>query len=233
MGDAIASGLPTLGGFDFSHLGDENLIPGTRIMQEKRKFEDSEKDWIKSMAGSVPGELGSIYLGGRDIVNGDYSLGATKMLPEGLKGLAEAFRMSEYGYVDKNGTKLPIQPKGLDILKAALGLENRNYEQYQEANETVQGAMAHRQYREQNITRHLSLALSQHNPQALHEWMGQAIQFQLQHPGVFNPTGRIVQDEQKHLMQGAYARAQGMPLGVKPLDISLQSHLGFLNTGGQ
>ncbi len=232
-GDAIASGLPTLAGFDFSHLGDANLVPGTRLMQEKRKFEDSEKDWLKSMAGSLPGELANIYLGGRDMMNGDYSLGATKMLPEGFKGLAEAFRMSEYGYIDKNGTKLPIQPKGLDILKAALGLDPRNMKQYEEANEVVQGAMAQRQYREQNITRHLSLALSQHDPAALRSWMSQAIQFQLQHPGVMNPTGRIVTDEQKHIMQQGYARAQGMPLGVKPLDVSLQSRLGFLNTGGQ
>ena len=108
VGDVIAKGLPRgLAGVDLSKLGDANLMPGTSILNDDRKLEDSWRDWMKSMAGAGPNEIVNMFLGARDMVNGDYLLGATKMLPEGIKGLAEAAYMSEHGYVIGKDDPMP------------------------------------------------------------------------------------------------------------------------------
>lgn len=223
VADVIAKGVPRGLGIDLSHLGDANLLPGTSILLDKRKFEDAQKDWYKSMAGSAFGELGNLYLGGRDMMNGDYMLGATKMLPEGFKGVAEAGYAASHGYVDKNGVKLPVQPSGADIGKMALGLDPANLARYNEAKRIETGLNAQKEYTGQNISRHLEIALQNHNTGDLNYWQHRAMIFKRSNLGDANPLQNLGDEFRGHVEAGARARALGLIVGQKPLDASRKS----------
>jgi hypothetical protein len=226
--DVLAKGLPRALGLDFSHLGDQNLLPGTGIMVDKRKWEDASKDWFKSMAGSAFGEIGDLVLGARDIANGDYLRGAIKMMPEGVKGIAEGVYLSKHGYVDKNGNRYPIQPGARDILAASIGIDPANLAQYEEADRIKSGLTAQRQYREQNISSHLVRSIMEPGSADTGYWMQQALQYEVEHPGMGGPLESLQNDLTRFITKGATAGAFNLPLGVKPLDFGLQRATGFI-----
>lgn len=228
VSDVMSKGLPRALGFDLSeHGGEGDLIPGSQIAQEKRKFEDSEKDWLKSMAGSAVGEIGNVILGGRDMMNGDYLLGATKMLPEGFKGAAEAAYAAKYGYQDKYGNKIG-QPSGTDLAGMALGFDPTSFARYNEGKRVEQGLEAMKQYRSQNIETHLVRAQMQRDPATFQKWVKEAVAFQQDHPGRGGPLLDMGSALREHLQQGAMARAFGMPVGANPLDPGVRRALGFV-----
>lgn len=219
MEEVISHGLPRATGIDLSKLGDADIIPGTSIMLDQRKLEDAEKDWLKTLAGAPIGVMINLALGARDLQNGDWLLGMTKMLPEGFKGLAEAAYMDKHGWTDKYGTKYAMQPGARDILAAAIGLDPANLAFSQEQRRIQQNEMAEREYRAQNIERHLVLGINQGRD--ISPWINAAAEFTMQHPGEGGPLEGMGRSIQSHLMQGAQARMLGVPLGVKPLDLGL------------
>src|ERR1019366_2047553 len=205
-------------GIDLSKLGDANLLPGRSILIDKRKFEDSEKDWLKSMAGAGTTEAANMITGMRDVTNGDYLNGMIKMMPETVKGMFEAYRLTERGYVNQRGEKLPMQPSALDVLKTALGFEPANLSQANEEARTFQGLRAQREAREQNISRHLVQAFNLHYPASTQNWMSAANDFMMQHPGTGGPAMSYVQDIKKSMNEQMMSQALGSPLGMKPMD---------------
>lgn len=236
VADVIAKGIPRSFGMDLSKLGDQNLLhkllPGSQILIDKRKFEDAYKDWLKDMAGVAPADVANLALGGRDLLNGDYMQALIKAAPEGLKGLAEAGNIYEHGYIDKDGRKYPMQPGARDILMTALGIDPASFAQYNEARKIQSGLEAQRQYREQNISRHLSYAMNTGDPEKFRYWMNQSMQYAQQHPMMgMGPIGGLGRMMQQSLMEPAMARTLGTPLGVKPFDFGMRHAVGFVNPG--
>lgn len=232
VADVIAKGLPRALGVDLSKLGDQNLIPGTGFMTDKRKWEDAEKDWLKSMAGAGGTEAGNLVLGGRDLMNGDFLQAAIKFAPEGLKGIAEGAFYGRDGYVDKNGIKLPIgSPSAMDIVYATLGFDPSRLAQYQEAKRISSGLEAQKTFREQQISQHLVKAEMTGDSTMLKSWINAAVEFQQDHPGEPGPLMGMGRDLQQHMMSAIQAKALGVPLGVKPLDFGIRRAAGFLSTG--
>lgn len=232
VADVIAKGLPRALGVDLSKLGDQNLIPGTGFMTDKRKWEDAEKDWLKSMAGAGGTEAGNLILGGRDLMNGDFLQAAIKFAPEGLKGIAEGAFYGRDGYVDKNGIKLPIgSPSAMDIVYATLGFDPSRLAQYQEAKRISSGLEAQKTFREQQISQHLVKAEMTGDSTMLKSWVNAAVEFQQDHPGEPGPLMGMGRDLQQHMMSAIQAKALGVPLGVKPLDFGIRRAAGFLSTG--
>lgn len=227
VGDMIAKGAPRgVFGVDTSKLGDANLLPGTSILVDKRKFEDAEKDWFKSMAGAATGELGNIWMGGRDFFRGDYLQGMIKMLPEGFKGLAEAGYLAKYGNVDKTGQKTAMQPSTADILKAAIGLDPTSVAATAEQKRTVQGIDAQRQARAQNISQHLMRGAAQGSD--ISGWLREAAQYTREHPGLGSPLISFGDSLKQAMTAGAIGRATGMPAGVSPLDFAARTAADYL-----
>lgn len=227
--DVLAKGLPRALGVDLSKIGEHDLLPFTEAVQEKRKFEDATEEWINHMAGPSIAEAKDLVLGLRDVVNGDYQLGLIKALPGSMKDLTEAYRLDELGhYVNDRGQALPITPSALAVLQQALGFTPTNKAQYQEANEIKQGLLAQRLYRSQNIGTHLMRAFNTGDTASVGPWMREAVQYQIDHPMLGGP----MQNLQRMIMMSqrgqAQAQALGIPLGVKPQDVGLQSRLGFL-----
>lgn len=228
VADVLAKGLPRGLGIDESHLGEQNILPFTGVLQNKRKLEDAVRDFTKGLAGSAVGELSNMYLGARDMVNGDYLRGAIKVLPEGFKGLAEGYSFYKNGYVDKNGTKYPIQPGAMDILMASLGLDPANLAQYDEALHIWSGLMAQRQYRSQNIETHLLRGINNPDNADMHHWINEAMQYDLDHPGVGHILQRLQTTVMNATKKSASAQALHTVIGVSPMDRSMLNNLGFI-----
>ena len=211
VSDVLAKGLPRAFGMDLSRLGDQDLIPTTHFWQEKRKFEDSYDDFLRSMAGSAPADVTRVFLGGRDMMNGDYLQGAAKMLPELVKSPMEAAYFAKHGYVDQYGTKFPMQPKATDILMSAIGIDPQNYAQYQEANKIVIGQRAQEQTDRLNIVRHLDMAMKNPDSADYQTWANKAMQFQQRYPSM---TGGPLMDAVRMLSQQMIRAAVGQERGA-------------------
>lgn len=217
-GEVLARGLPRALGMDFSDLGEDRLLPGTQWLTEKRKFEDSERDWLKSMAGSGVNTVANYALGFRDLQNGDFLLGAEKMLPDAMRGLAEAGRaVTHGGFQDKYGFDKPNVPTSTwNVMQTALGLDPGEEANYDERNRVWQGQQALAQEHSSNIVRHIIQAQNQGNSGNLAAWIGENSNFVGEHPGVQNPmrTMSSVYSER------AKANATLMPQGLNPKNIN-------------
>jgi hypothetical protein len=229
VGAAVARGLPRFAGIDLSELGFQHVIPFTRMMQEKRKFEDAEHDWLRSMAGAAFGDVTNAALGARDMMNGDYMLGLQKILPETLRDMVGAYRAEKYGYINKDGTPLPIQPAHWENLLQAVGIEPARKADYDEAVKAEQGLTAQRSYRSGNIDRHLMLAqlTGERGDQAY--WMQQARQYAQNNPGMVGPLQGFPMQLTRQVQQAAQARGLGMPLGIRANDLATRRLTDFGN----
>jgi hypothetical protein len=229
VGEIAARGLPRALGFDLSHQGDQNLLPGTQFLQDKRKLADQESDWLKSMAGSSVGMVFNDIAGVRDMANGDWLNGAIKMVPEVLRNPLEAARLAQYGYVNKTGDKLPITADAQDILLKAIGLDPAKEAEYDEVKRISAGAAALRAARSQNITDHLVLAEQRGDRDSLSYWLGQSEQFSADHPGIRPPAMTLQRTLMQHMQAAAVARGAGTPVGVRPSDIAGRQETSFAN----
>lgn len=233
-GEVMARGAPRLAGVDFSHMGDEKLLPGSSaalMLTEKRKLEDAEKDWLKSEAGAPIGMLNNFILGARDVANGDFLKGAQKMVPETLRGPAEAAQLALYGYRGKGGTALPITANARDIALTAMGLDPQKEAEYNEAQKVSVGQKTLQQLREQNITQHLSLALNRGDQDNYNYWLGQSQQYGQDHPGMMPPAADLRRYMVQNARQAAIAQSMGLPIGIQPRDINRRGMVGFANFG--
>jgi hypothetical protein len=242
FGEAIARGAPRLTGMDFDHLGEGSLLPGvpggpvvSKFLQfatEKRKLEDAEKDWLKNMAGSSMGFIFNGVAAARDLSNGDVMDAMVKTMPEILKGPMEAYRLSERGFVDKKGAHLPITANARDVMMTALGIDPAKEAEYDEVNKVAIGLKTLALNRSQNIMRHLMLAESPQNrgdQGMMQTWEREAMQFQMDHPGMRSPLGDFQRAMMLHARNAEVARGMGTPLGVQPRDLMGRGMTGFGN----
>jgi hypothetical protein len=235
-GEIIARGLPRAFGADFDHVGEGRIAPGSTFLSmltEKRSLEDAEKDWLKSEAGSATGFLINIAGAARDFTNGDYMNGLIKMVPEALKSPAEAYRIADRGFVDKNGQKLPITANGFDIAMKALGIDPAKEAEYDEVKRTQTGLNTMRQLREKNITQHLQLAANRGDPAMMDQWLAQSQAYAQEHPGMLPPSAMFGRVMQKSMQQGALARGLGLPIGENVRDLGARGMTGFGNFRNQ
>jgi hypothetical protein len=226
VADVLAKGLPRAFGLDLSKLGEQTLLPFSELVADKRKFEDKEEDWFKSMAGAAVGELGEAYLGLRDVANGDYMLGLQKALPGSLKDVAEAVYLSEHGFINRQGQKEPIPVTTQAIVQKAMGFKTSDEARYDEASKIVSGLKAQRQYVSQNIGTHLTRAMLTGDQQGFGTWEKAAIQFQIDNPLVPGPLQSFNRSVRRSMMGESVTNAFDLPIGVKPYD-PIASRVGF------
>lgn len=234
VGQAIARGVPTLAGIDLNRLGEQKLLPGSdmvMLLTGKKRIEDSEKDWLKNMAGPSVGLGMEFALGMRDISNGDYLNGAVRMAPEALRGPVEAVRDALYGYRDKGGTPIGITLNGIDIALTAMGFEPTKKATSDLNRGVVSGLQQRQQYESSNIEQHLAKALQTGNHQDFQYWLGQSQQYQQTWPGMRPPAADLPRYMQQHMQMGAFAAASGLPFGIKPK--AMRAFGGMFDPGQQ
>lgn len=236
LGEVIARGAPRALGIDLDHLGEQTIAPGSSLINmltEKRKFEDAEKDTLKSLAGSAVGLGASMIMGLRDMTNGDYLQGAQKMVPETLRGPVEALQASLYGFRDKSGQKLPITANAKNIALKAMGLDPSSEAEYEEEARVNSGLSARQQAQSQNILQHLSLALQRGDQGNFQSWVGESARYGQEHPGMRPPMADLQRYMATHMKNTAVANATGTPVGVRPNNLATRGMVGFGNLQSQ
>ena len=222
-GSAIAHGLPRLANTDLSELGEDRLLPFSDFMTDKRKWEDASQAMGWRALGSPASMIGNIIRGGRDIYMGNSLNGAREIMPPFLKNTVDMYRMTNYGYVDKNGVKLPVgenrsgEASVLDIMKAAVGLHSGELEDYDERARTLEGYRERRQFLSATIKVQLAKALESGNAEDIQKWVGKATSFGQAHP-LNNPMLQIAPYMQQRMIQTGQARAVGTPIGTRIKD---------------
>lgn len=125
IGDMVARGVPRAGmeGFDLSQrAGEQNLLPFSRWLTDKRKWRDASSEAALRSLGAPVSMVSNIAEGFEKISDGDYLAGAQALVPIAIKGPIAAYQMSAEGYTDAQGNKLPLTPKSHAYLLQLLGL---------------------------------------------------------------------------------------------------------------
>ena len=233
MGEIIARGLPRAAGVDFANWGEAEIIPGTaslKVFTEKRKWEDVEKDWFKSIGGPALDQMFQLGMAARDITNGDYLEGLGRFSPGLISGPLKAYQLSTRGFVDSHGQKLPLSsPRAHDYILTALGLKPAGQAEYQEVAREVSGLRAMREASSANISQHLRQAWTKGDQGEFNSWMAEAQQWQIRHPGLLPPQASFGAALTNHMRQLAQARGTGLPIGVTPQDIGTRGQLQYGN----
>ena len=232
IGEVIARGAPRAGGFDFARAGEGTILPGSStimMLTEKRKIEDAEKDWLKSMAGSAVGVGMNYATAIRDFSNGDYMNAGIKLAPEGLKNVLEAVQLGHRGFVNKDGQKLPITASAQDVALKAFGLEGAKEQEYNEVRRTQLGLQALSQARSTNITHHLLQAYNRQDQGDFQKWTGESTKYGLDHPGELPPIADFGKTLMSSMKEQSLAQVLGTPIGVKPNDLVGRGMTSFGN----
>lgn len=227
-GEVIAKGAPRAAGLDLSDLGDGSLLDKyIKPLTDRRKLEESVPDWLKGMAGSpLAGGL-SIIEGMRDWAHGvPLSVAGAKMAPAAIKGPLEAYRMSQHGYENKDGVKLPMDASTADIMMRAVGLEPEDKAEYTEKARSATELKEARSEREQYIKQRMLLAHAHGDRDEMQSATGAAQAFQQDNPmqGFLQRLPQMIQQQQN---EGAVARATGMPVGFGMNEQKIRSRLGY------
>ena len=232
VGEVIARGAPRALGMDFDHWGEGNIVPGSAMINaltEKRKFEDAEKDWLKSMGGSALGTVTNYVSGLRDMTNFDFLDGSIKMVPEFLKTPLEGYRLAQRGFVDKNGAPLPITANAFDVALTAMGIDPAKEAEYNEVKREQIGLNTMRQLNAGNITRHLVMAQERGDQQMFQQWEAASQRYMQEHPGMEPPIANFGRAFAEHVKAATLARAINTPIGVAPRDIAGRGMLSYGN----
>lgn len=137
-GELVAKGIIPRGalGIDVTgQLGQQDLLPLSRWMADRRNFEDKIKDQSRTMLGPAVNAGFDIYGGMAKASEGDIAGGIKQLLPRALKGPAEAIRTAQEGaFVNKAGDPLPIPVTSWDYAKLAIGFQPQKKAEQSEAN---------------------------------------------------------------------------------------------------
>ena len=223
VGSAIAHGLPRLANIDMSELGEDRLLPFSDFMTDKRKWEDASQAMAWRALGSPATMVGNVIRGGRDMYMGNTLNGMRELAPPFMKNMVDMYRMTNYGYVDKNGVKLPIgenrsgEASVTDIMKIAVGLHSGELEDYDERARALEGYRERRQFLSATIKVQLAKALESGNAEDIQKWMATASDFGQKHP-LNNPMVQIAPYMQQRALQTVQSRAAGTPIGTRIAD---------------
>jgi hypothetical protein len=194
IGEAIAKGLPRLAGMDLSeHAGEDRLLPFSDMLTDKRKWSDVFSSAAWHSLGSPFSMAANMVKGATDVANGRMLKGVQEVLPSSAKNVFSAWRMSQYGYEDNRGVKLPMQAPGAgDILMQAVGITPQPLAHEREATEALQGLKDRRSIVTSNLSANLVTAMSHHDNDAMQAALRSYQAFDADHPGAFaDPTKDI------------------------------------------
>ena len=224
LGEALARGAPRLLGLDMKSLGEGEMLPFTKLVNDKRRWEEVTKDWLADLTGPAPNTMAQWVEGGRDIFDGNYLRGMQKLLPTALRGPADAYMMAQYGYETADGKPLPITPTSADVVKRAFGMQPADRAAYREMAHANSQAQAALEYRTSTIRNNLLHAIRHNDNDKFQAWATKANDLARSHPThPILPT--IAQSVQTQLRQDAIARATGLPTGVQVNDIQRRKAL--------
>jgi hypothetical protein len=229
IGEIVSRGAPRGAGFDLSQrAGEQNLLPFSQFLTDKRKWrEASSEAALRSMGAPVSMVL-NIMEGGEKIGNGDLIGGMTSALPMSMKGPAQAYRMSDEGYVDSLGNTLPMTPGASAILAQAVGFTPQAKAEYSEARGD-QGARKGVLIKRAKVLREGIIdALLEGDDDEARELIVRAQKFDSDNPA-FAVLPDLASSIARRKKLQALSQATGTPIGITPKDIDGRALTGYAN----
>lgn len=229
VGEVMARGLPRALGVDMSaRAGEQDLLPFTRFLTDRRKLEDRIDDLGADALGSPGSMAANIALGFRDIMAGNPIQGVQRMMPVGARGVMGAYEMTQHGYRDNRGNVLPMSVEARDVLAQLIGFKPAERAEYDEARLTQQARRGIITDAGSNIRQGIVRALEEGNRGDAQNWMAQAQRFDQN-----NPAYAVMPTLGSALAQRSVARetarALGVPIGTNARDTGTRPLTGFAN----
>lgn len=228
-GEIISRGLPRAIGIDVSRrVGEQDMLPFTRLISDKRKWDDAIKDYATDALGSPFSMVFNMVNGLSEVAKGNVIEGMTKMAPTAIRGPTQAFSMSQHGYTDRAGNKLPMSVGAGDILAQALGFSPAEKAEYSEARRVHVGRKSQLMRDASNIRKNLAEAFERGDATDARKWYASAQSFDKNNPAyaVLPNIGSTLRRRQR---DRTIAQTSGLPFGTKLKDITGQRQLGFGN----
>lgn len=228
MGEVVARGLPRALGFDVSaRAGEQNLLPFSEFLADKRSWRDATTDAVGRGIGAGPNMLVSVLDGGNTIASGDLIGGMKQILPVALKSPLEVYRLSTEGYVDTKGNRLPMSPGARDIMWQLLGFTPSAKAEYSEARGDQAARSGQLQRRAGMLRQRIAQAVISGDNDTARDLIQQAIEFdKTNNTSVVQSLGASVQGRRQAMAQ---AQNMGTPIGVRPQDVAARQLTQYAN----
>lgn len=230
IGEMLSRGVITRAiGVDISQrAGEQNILPFSKLLTDRRKWEDASKDAAFDTLGSPVSMVANIIQGGRDMLNGEVLKGMQSIVPMAIRGPLQAYEMSEKGYTDAAGNKLPMTPEASDILARAMGFNPAEKAEYTEAKAAQTARKLSATTEAGVIRKNLASAIERNDAEAVDEWTTKARKFDAN-----NMAYAVLPGISSTLKQRAKARAMaeatGTPLGTTRKDAGTSSLTRYAN----
>lgn len=229
-GEVIAHGLPrALLGVDWSiRTGEQDLIPFTRFLRDKREWKEKLSDQAVRGFGAPGSALINIADGMEMMFRGEVTQGMAKSMPTFMKGFVKGYSMAKHGYTDKNGHVLPMEPSHLDILRQLLGFTPSAKAEYDNARFMQAVRSGQQRNKASVIRRNLAMSIERGDEAAQMRWLREADEYDRANPhqSIIANIGRTLESRAR---ARAIGEATGMPIGVNWKDPSAQALTGFAN----
>jgi hypothetical protein len=228
VGEVIAKGVPNAVGFDLSsRIGGGDLLPLTQFLASRQTWSDTLQQWQSDAMGAPASMIADQLRALDQIHNGNVLGGMVTALPSGIRNPLRAYQMTERGYVDSNGTPLPLDsPNAGAILYQLLGLTPSAKAEYNDKLEIARQNKA-ALTRTQNMYQSKILrALQTGDTETAREAIRGAAQFDAENPA-YAVLPRITQQLEARQRGLAYSGATGVPTGVNVKDFYTQGLTQF------
>jgi hypothetical protein len=198
-------------------IGEQDIIPFSRTWADRRAFGDSLKD-LQSRAWGAPTNAAFAFLeGGSKLFDGDLTGALIKMMPKAFADAGKAYQMTEKGFIDGNGTPLPIEPSVSDHLVQLLGFApaEKAREREKDADHTTRKGALMRSAK--NLRDQMVNALIEQDVDKQRDLAREIAEFDRTHPR-FAVMPDIEAALKRRLKSEAVSKATGLPLGADPKD---------------
>lgn len=182
-GEILSRGLPRYLGVDTADLGDAALAPLGRLLEDRRPFEDAMGDYLSHAWGSAPSMIGNAVVAMREMSEGRFAEAGARALPTVLRNVARAYQVGQYGFINSQGRKVPVEAGPAQVAKTALGFTDGALAEEKDKQENIANLNVDRHYRSGVIMRQIALANVRKDPVAMAEAIEAAKKFDQDNPG--------------------------------------------------
>lgn len=220
-GEIIAHGGFRGLGFDISsRIGEQDIVPFSKFLADKRDFKDRVNE-LAFRTWGAPTSLGkNLFDGAGSIMDGNIMEGMIKMLPNAFSAPTKAYKMYEEGYVDAEGKELPTakDPGTWDMMLQAFGFNPSVKAEYSEARMDQAGRKGVLTRRGNVLSNQIANAIEAGDDNAARDAIDAAMIFDQANPS-FAVLPGIGDKLKRRTKTTAVAKATGTPLGVSPKDL--------------
>lgn len=230
VGEIVARGAFRGLGIEISRrIGEQDLLPFSQVLTDRRKWEDRIKDLPNEAAGAPWSAAMNLILGGKDMLSGKPLDGMERFMPTAIRSGIQAYRMGTEGYTDrKTGQVLPMTPGAGAILARALGFQPSVQAEYGEASLHQKARRGDLLEAAGGLRQRLAVALERGDRAKVADLLPQAERFDRHNPAyaVLPTLGQVLSGRAEARGRG---QALGLPVGTNIRDPGARALTGYAN----